>query len=265
MVSVLILYVALGAVAGLIAGLLGVGGGLVIVPMLNFAFIAMGMPAEHLMHLALGTSLATIIFTSVSSFRAHDKRGAVRWDVFRGITPGIIIGTFIGAWLAAMLPTVVLKGVFVAFLYYVSAQMLLDIKPKPSRELPATKGITLVGSGVGCMSSIVGIGGGTLTVPFMVFCNVPMHVAIGTSSAIGFPIAVAGALGYMANGWSVAGLPAYSFGFVYLPALVGIVSASVITAPMGARLAHALPVKKLKRIFAILLAVVATRMLVTLL
>jgi len=265
MLTTLLLYVVLGAFAGVIAGLLGVGGGLVIVPMLNFTFLALGMPVEHMMHLALGTSLATIIFTSISSFRAHDKRGAVKWDVFRNITPGIIIGTFIGAWLASLLPTNVLKGVFVAFLYYVSLQMLLNIKPKPTRDLPGNVGITGVGCGIGCMSSIVGIGGGTLSVPFMVFCNVPMHVAIGTSSAIGFPIAVAGALGYMLSGWSMPGLPVYSFGYIYIPALLGIVSASVLTAPLGARLAHALPVHKLKRIFAVLLAVVATRMLMSLL
>ncbi|GFM32877.1 sulfite exporter TauE/SafE family protein [Desulfovibrio subterraneus] len=264
MFTTLILYLALGAVAGILAGLLGIGGGLVIVPMLHFAFQWQGLPVEHQMHMALGTSLATIIMTSVASYRAHDKLGAVRWDIFRSITPGIIVGTLLGSWLAARMSTGILKVVFVCFLYYVATQMLMGIKPKPTREIPGTTGIFGAGSIIGCVSSIVGIGGGTLTVPFMTWCNVQMHVAIGTASAIGLPIALAGTLGYVVNGWGVAGLPDWTIGFVYIPALLGIIAASVLTAPFGARLAHSLPVSKLKRIFAILLYAVATKMLLSL-
>ncbi len=264
MFTTLILYLALGAFAGVLAGLLGIGGGLVIVPMLNFAFQWQGLPEEHHMHLALGTSLATIIFTAISSYRAHDKRGAVRWDIFRSITPGIIVGTLLGSWIASSLSTGFLKIMFVCFLYYVATQMLMGIKPKPTREIPGTLGIFGAGGIIGCVSSLVGIGGGTLTVPFMTWCNVQMPVAIGTASAIGLPIAAAGTLGYVITGWSAPDLPDWSIGYVYVPALLGIVCASVLTAPWGARLAHSMPVPKLKRIFAILLYIVATRMLISL-
>ncbi len=264
MLTILFMYLALGAVAGILAGLLGIGGGLVIVPMLHFAFQWQNLPQEHLMHLALGTSLATIILTSISSYRAHDKRGAVRWDIFRSITPGIIVGTLTGSWLASGMSTGILKVVFVCFLYYVATQMLMGIKPKPTRDIPGTAGIFGAGGIIGCVSSIVGIGGGTLTVPFMTWCNVQMHVAIGTASAIGLPIALAGTLGYIVTGWGVEGLPSWTVGYVYIPALLGIICASVLTAPFGAKLAHSLPVAKLKRIFAILLYAVATKMLLSL-
>ncbi|WP_290921064.1 sulfite exporter TauE/SafE family protein [Halodesulfovibrio sp.] len=264
MISVVLLYLAVGAFAGVLAGLLGIGGGLVIVPLLVFSFTLQGIPPEVMMHLALGTSLASIIFTSVASFRAHSKRGAVRWDVFRLITPGIIVGGLLGAELASRMSSGLLKGIFVCFLYYVGSQMLLGIKPKASRELPGTVGITGAGGVIGMVSSIVGIGGGTMSVPFLSFCNVPMHVAIGTASAIGFPIAVASTIGYIATGFSDPVTPAYSFGYVYLPALLGIISASWFTAPLGAKLAHSLPVAKLSRIFAVLLLVVATKMLISL-
>jgi len=260
-----LLYLATGVFAGFLAGLLGVGGGLVIVPVLVFIFAAQHFPAELIMHLALGTSLASIMFTSISSLRTHHAHGAVNWQVVRGITPGIIAGTLGGTVLAAQLSTVFLKVFFVVFLYYVATQMLLNIKPKPSRDLPGAAGMFGVGGVIGAVSSLVGIGGGTLSVPFMTWCNIRLHQAIGTSAAIGFPIAAAGAVGYIANGWGLGTLPAYSLGFVYLPALAGLVVASVLTAPFGARLAHRLPVAKLKKFFALLLYVLGTRMLLSLL
>ncbi|ABB31337.1 protein of unknown function DUF81 [Geobacter metallireducens RCH3] len=257
----LLAYLALGAFAGVLAGLLGVGGGIVIVPALTFLFTAQGLPAPYIAHLALGTSLATIIFTSVSSLRAHHGRGAVEWRVVRRISAGIVAGTLAGSWVAAQLSTRSLKVFFVVFLYYVAIQMLLNIRPKPSRQLPGTGGMLGVGGVIGAVSSLVGIGGGSLSVPFMVWCNISMHNAIGTSAAIGFPIALAGAAGYMANGLVVTSLPPWSVGFVYLPALAGIALASVITAPFGARLAHNLPVSGLKKIFALLLIVMGTKLL----
>jgi uncharacterized membrane protein YfcA len=260
-----LVYLGVGAGAGILAGLLGVGGGVVIVPALVFAFTGLGYPAEHIMHLALGTSLASIMFTSVSSFRAHHKRGAVLWNVVKAITPGIIVGTYAGTYVASMLSTNFLKGFFVVFLYWVSIQMLLNIKPKPKRALPGTPGMFAAGSTIGVVSSLVGIGGGSLSVPFMALCNIPMHTAVGTSAAIGFPIAVAGAVGYLVNGLSAQGLPPMSIGYISLPALIGVAGMSVLTAPLGARLAHALPVDKLKKIFALLLIITATRMLVSLL
>ena len=260
MLSILLIYATLGAVAGVLAGMLGIGGGLVIVPMLVFAFAWQHFPDPVVMHLALGTSMASIIFTSISSFRAHHQRGAVQWNVVCRIVPGILVGTFLGSCLAARMSTGILKGFFVVFLYYVGAQMLFNRKPEPSRQLPGWPGMFGVGSVIGVLSSLVGIGGGTLSVPFMIWCNLSLRTTIGTSAAIGFPIAVAGTVGYVYNGWHVSGLPQWSWGFIYLPALVGLVCSSVMTAPLGVRLAHSLPVERLKRIFSFVLFVVATRM-----
>jgi uncharacterized membrane protein YfcA len=261
MQSIILLYSAVGAVAGVLAGLLGIGGGLVIVPMLVFCFTWQGIPDELMMHVALGTSMASIVFTAVSSFWAHHKRGAVHWAVVRRIVLGIFVGTFLGTCIVARMSTSFLKGFFVVFLYYVAVQMLTGRKPKASRQLPGNVGMFGVGNVIGVVSSLVGIGGGTLSVPFMIWCNMSVHHAIGTSAAIGFPIAIAGTAGYVFNGWDVPNLPSYSIGYVYLPALAGLVCASVLTAPLGVRLAHSLPVGRLKRVFAFLLLIVATRML----
>jgi len=255
------LYPVFGLFAGVLAGLLGVGGGIVIVPALVFIFSSQGLPGGHIMQMALGTSLGTIMFTSISSFRAHHARGAVQWGIVRKITPGILIGTFSGSYLAARLSTNFLKGFFAFFLLYVATQMLLNIKPKPSRSLPGPAGMTGAGAFIGAVSSLVGIGGGTLSVPFMTWCNTPMHMAIGTSAAIGFPIALAGAAGYVVNGLALPDMPDYSLGFIYLPALAGVAMVSMLTAPLGAKLAHSLPVPALKRFFAIFLYVVAAKML----
>jgi len=264
MVSILLMYSLVGVVAGVLAGLLGIGGGLVIVPMLMFGFHRQGIADAHAMHLALGTSMASIVFTSISSARAHHLRAAVDWSVVRRIALGILIGTLLGSVVAANLSNRVLTVVFVVFLYYVATQMLLGRKPKPTRVLPGRAGMFGVGNGIGMVSSLVGIGGGTLSVPFMLWHNVPVHTAIGTSAAIGFPIAVAGTLGYLANGLRDADLPPHAVGYIYLPALAGIVVVSVLFAPLGARLAHALPVDKLKKVFAVLLYLVGTRMVINL-
>jgi uncharacterized membrane protein YfcA len=258
------LYLGVGAVAGVLAGLLGIGGGLVIVPMLVFCMELQGLPQELIMHLALGTSMASIMFTSVSSFMAHHRRGAVDWSVVRRIVAGILVGTFLGTYVAASLSTKNLKIFFVIFLYYVCYQMISGKKPKASRQLPGLAGMFGAGGVIGVVSSLVGIGGGTLSVPFMVWHNIPIHRAIGTSAAIGFPIAVAGTVGYIVNGWKAANLPPFSLGYVSLMALAAIAVMSVLTAPLGVRLAHSLPVDKLKRVFAIILFAVGTKMSVSL-
>jgi len=258
-------YLAIGAVAGALAGLLGVGGGLIVVPLLVISFTRQGLPAASMMHLAIGTSLASIVFTSFSSLRAHDRRGAVDWGIVRRITPGIMAGTFCGTWVASRLSTVFLKWFFAVFLYLVAAQMFLDRKPRASREIPGVVGTSAVGAGIGVISSLVGIGGGSLSVPFMSWCNIPLHRAIGTSAAIGLPIALAGAAGYIVNGLGSPDLPPHALGYVSLPALAGIVFASIATAPLGARWAHRLPVPRLKRAFALLLLVMGTRLLFSLL
>lgn len=254
-------YIAVGGCAGIMAGLLGVGGGIIIVPMLILLFTAQGLPAEYIAHLALGTSMASIVFTSVSSFRAHHYRGAVDWEVVFRISPGIIAGTLAGSWVAAQLSTRFLKGFFVVFLYYIALQLLKDIRPKPARSLPAKAGMFGVGSVIGIVSSLVGIGGGSMSVPFLIWCNLSVIRAIGTSAAIGFPIAVSGAAGYIINGYHSPGLPAGSIGFVYLPALAAVAATSFLAAPLGAKIAHALPVAMLKKIFAVLVIVLGTRML----
>lgn len=261
--SLLAAYLALGLVVGFVAGLLGVGGGLIIVPVLIVLFHdhAIGLGIEP--QLALGTSLASILFTSISSVRAHHRHGAVEWPLVRRIAGGIVGGALLGALVATSMPAQILKIFFVIFLFYAATQMWLDFKPRPHRSLPGAAGTTTAGAVIGAVSSWVGIGGGTLSVPFMLWHNVPLHRAIASSAALGFPIAVAGAIGYIVGGWNLPALPAQSLGFVYLPALAGIALGSVLTAPLGARTAHRLPVRPLKRIFALLLYALALRMLFT--
>jgi uncharacterized membrane protein YfcA len=256
-------YLVLGLAAGYVAGLLGVGGGLIIVPVLTWLLEAQGF-SQHAMHYALGTSLASIMFTSVSSLRAHHARGAVDWSTVRRIAPGIVFGTLAGAALAARLSPVPLKIFFVAFLFYAAAQMWWNFKPGSHRQLPGLAGMFGAGGAIGAESSWVGIGGGTLSVPFQLWCNVPLHRAIGTSAAIGFPIAAAGAVGYALHGPASGAIP-HSLGYLDLTALACIALGSISTAPLGARSAHALPVGKLKRVFALFLFVLAVRMAWTLL
>ena len=254
-------YPVLGAVVGFFAGLLGVGGGGIMVPILTTLFLAQGFALGQVVHMALGTSMAAIVLTSISSLRAHHAHRAVHWDVVRRITPGILVGTFAGTFIASRVDTAGLAIFFAVFMAYVSIQMLLNIKPKPSRELPGLVGMTAVGLGIGGVSALVAIGGGSLSVPFMTWCNLKVQKAIGTSAAIGLPIALAGTLGYLVNGWNAAGTPALTLGYVYLPALVLVSLVSMLMAPMGARLAHRLPVAILKKVFAGLLMALCAKML----
>ena len=259
----ILLYLVAGSVAGFLAGLLGVGGGLVIVPILLFIFAAQHFPADYIMHIAIGTSLASIMFTSVSSLRAHHAHGAVNWAIVKRIAPGILFGTLAGTFLVARLPAPLLKGFFIFFVFVVATQMLLNVKPKPARQLPGSVGMFTAGGFIGMISSFVGIGGGSLTVPFMTWNNVKMHEAIGTSAAIGFPIALAGAIGYLVNGLAIKNLPEWSLGFVHLPSLACLVISSVLVAPFGAKVAHKLPVATLKKIFAVFLYFIGMKLLLT--
>jgi len=254
-------FVALGAVVGFLAGLLGIGGGMTLVPFLTLIFTRQGFPLDHVVHMAVATSTATIVFTAISSAREHHRHGAVLWGIVLGLAPGIIAGSLVGPQIVGRMPTAWLAAFFGTFVAFSATQMLLDRKPKPTRELPGKVGLFGVGGAIGLVSSMVGAGGGFLSVPFMTWCNVKMHRAIGTSAAIGFPIAAAGAFGYIVVGEMGGTLPAYSLGFVYLPALAGLVAASMLTAPFGARAAHRLPVPRLKKVFAVLLLVIGTRML----
>lgn len=256
-------YLALGLAGGFAAGLLGIGGGMLYVPLLTWLFEAQGFAPDTLLHLALGTSLTTIVFTSISSARTHHAKGNVDWSIVRGITPGILAGGVIGGLLAKHMSTASLALIFAAFVTYSAVQMFLNAKPKPSRSLPGTVGLIGVGAAVSTLSQLVGAGGGFLSVPFMTWCNINMHRAVGTSAAIGLPIAIVGTVAFFISGRSVTGLPPGSVGFIYLPALLGVLVPSVLMAPVGARLASRLPVAMLKRVFAGFLFVLALKMLHT--
>ena|SRR5436190_2864631 len=257
-------YLAIGLAVGFLAGLLGIGGGALMVPMLVFVFSAKGFAGEHLMHLAIATSLATIVFTSLSSVRAHHRFGAVEWPIVRAMAPGIVAGAFGAALLAGLLPTRPLVVCFSAVLFYTGTQMLLEFKPRPGRKLPSAAGLFSAGAVIGSLSSLAAVGGAFLTIPFLSWCNVPLKRAIGTAAANGFPIAVAGSVGYIIQGLRTEGLPPGSFGYVYLPALGFIVVTSMLAAPFGARLIHRAPVRPIRMVFALLLYAMAGRMLASL-
>lgn len=260
-----LVYLLLGSFAGFFAGLLGVGGGLTVVPVLLMIFAAKHLPGQHLMQMALATAMASIVFTSVSSFRAHHLQAAVDWQVVRRIAPGIVVGTLLGTSLAGRMESRALALFFALFAYAAATQLLLNVRPKPTRELPGWAGMAAIGGAIGGVCSLVAAGGGLLTVPFLAFCNVPLHRAIGTSAAVGFPIAAAGTLGYVVNGVGKSGLPEHTLGFVYLPALFWLVIASMATAPLGARVAHRMKVTSLRKVFAALLYLLATKMLISVL
>ncbi|MCY1211574.1 Sulfite exporter TauE/SafE [compost metagenome] len=257
-----VLYLVLGACAGVLAGLFGVGGGMIIVPVLVFSFTAQGFDPGILTHLAVGTSLATIIFTSLNSVREHHRKGAVRWPVFVWMAIGILIGAGLGSMTAAAIQGPMLQRIIGVFAILVAIQMGLELKPKASREVPGKPGLTLAGGVIGWASAIFGIGGGSLTVPFLTWRSVPIQQAVATSAACGLPIAAASALSFMALGWHNPGLPPYSLGFIYLPALVGIAATSMLFARFGARLAHRLSPRLLKRLFALLLLSVGLNFLI---
>ena len=247
----------LGLVIGYFAGLLGIGGGMLMVPFLVFVLSGQGVSEAYVVKMAVATSLATICFTSLSSVRAHHKQGAVLWPVALALAPGILIGSLVGANLAVALPAKALTVLFALFVTFSATQMLLNKKPKPGRSLPGSVSMFGVGSVIGLLSSMVGAGGAFVSVPFMAWCNVTIHKAVATSAALGFPIALAGAFGYVLAGWGRADLPPGAWGYLYLPGLVCIALGSMLTAPVGARAAHKMDIAPLKKVFAIFLYVMA--------
>nr|WP_290652444.1 sulfite exporter TauE/SafE family protein [Aquisalimonas sp.] len=259
--TTLLVYLIAGAIAGLIAGLFGLGGGVVIVPVLLVVFAAQGMPEAIIMHMAVGSSLAVILLTSLSSVRAHHRLHGVLWPVFGRLVGGIAAGALLGAWIADSLSSSALQNVFAVFLIAVAVKMAFDLNPPAGGRLPRTPLLNAVGGVIGTLAALVGIGGGTLTVPYLTWCGINMRHAVGTSAACGLPIAIAGATGFMLTGWGRPDLPGLATGYIYWPAVGGIAAASVLAAPAGARLAHRLPGGLLKRLFAGLLAVVALRLL----
>lgn len=250
----------LGAFTGFAAGLLGIGGGMLMVPFLTMLLTSQGFPTGQIVKIAIATSLTTILFTSASSVRSHARRGVVRWDIARQLVPGILVGSLLGAQIAALLPGAVLAIAFGVFVATMATQMLRPRAMHADRTLPGATGMLGMGGVIGTVSALAGAGGGFVTVPFLTRANVRIHEAVATSAACGFPIAFAGSLGYVIAGWNVP-LPAATLGFVYLPALLAIVVTSILTAPLGVRAAHALSVAKLRRVFAMLLYVLAAYML----
>jgi len=257
----LLIYLGVGWFAGFVAGLLGVGGGLIIVPALVLSFRAQGMDGAVLAHVAVGTSLATIIITSTSSMIAHHRHGAVQWPVFWRLAPGLVAGSWFGAWLARMIPGAGLRTLFGIFELLVAVQLVTQWRARAHRQLPGVAGLAIVSGLIGTVSTLVGIGGGTMTVPFLNWCHVNLRKAVATSAACGLPIAMAGAFGFMVFGWLDGRAPALATGYVYWPAFATIAAAGLVTAPLGARAAHRLPTEVLGKIFAALLATLGVRML----
>ncbi|HHQ42043.1 MAG TPA: sulfite exporter TauE/SafE family protein [Chromatiales bacterium] len=257
----LLTLAAAGALAGTLAGLLGIGGGIVVVPVLALVFAGQGVGEAVRMHLAVGTSLATIVVTAAASVRAHHARAAVDWRLFRRLAPGVAAGALAGAALARQVPGEALRVAFGLFLFAVAAQMALRPRVPRGRSAPRRAGMALAGLAIGAVSALMGVGGGSMTVPFLSWCGVPARRAVATSAAVGLPIALAGALGFAVAGAGVPGRPPYSLGFVNGAAFAGTALASVACAPLGARLAHAIPERTLRRLFALFLAVLGARIL----
>ncbi|SNT23465.1 Uncharacterized membrane protein YfcA [Noviherbaspirillum humi] len=257
------LYLIAGALVGFLAGLLGIGGGMTLVPILSAMFAAQQFAPDHVVHLALGTAMASIVFTSTSSVREHFKLGGVDLAIVRRMSVGMVAGSLLATVASGWISQRHLALSFAVIVYLGATQMILNRKPKAARSLPGNAALIAVGTLIGIVCGLVSAGGAFLTVPFMLWCGVPMRTAIGTAAMIGIPVAVVGTIGYLISGWSVPGLPRDAVGFISTFALIGLVSGSVLTAPYGARMAHHLPVLTLRRIFACLLYVLATKMLVS--
>jgi uncharacterized protein len=247
----------MGACAGFMAGLLGIGGGMIMVPFMSFILTTKGFPADYIFKMAVATSLSTICFTSLSSVWAHHKRGAVMWPAVKLLAPGILVGSMLGAQLAVAMSGKALSILFALFVAFSATQMFLDRKPQATRILPKALGMFGMGNVIGLLSSLVGAGGAFVTVPFMTWCNVKIHQAVATSAALGFPIAFAGTLGYIWAGQSMPDMPPGAFGYLYVPGLVVISLTSICTAPLGARTAHRMDIRPLKKVFAVVLYILA--------
>lgn len=256
-------YFATGAFVGFLAGLLGIGGGMTMVPVLAAMFTAQQLAPDHAVHLALGTGMASIVFTSSASVRAHHRLGGVDWALVRRMGPGMVAGALLASVLSGWVSQRALALAFAAIVYAGATQILVGRKPHAGRALPGTPALVATGVAIGVVCGLVSAGGAFMTVPFMLFCGVAMTTAIGTGAALGVPVAVVGTLGYVIGGRHSGDLPALALGFVYTPALLGIVAGSVLTAPLGARTAHRLPLVTLRRVFAALLYALATKMLWT--
>ena len=263
MTIALLMFLALGVVAGVLAGLLGVGGGLVLVAALAWLLPTMGIPPEAAMHAALASSLASIVLTAAASARAHAGRGSVLWPTVAWMVPGLLLGGWLGSGVAVRIDGDVLRHVVAGYCLIAAAQLLFGrVRDGGSAGVPAPRGIAMsaAGLGIGAVSAVVGIGGGSMTVPLLVWRGIAPVRAVGTSSACGVAIGLASAVGYALHAPAGA-LPQYAIGYVYLPAAIGVALASVLAAPYGMRLAHRLHGDTLKRVFAGFLVAVAASLL----
>ena len=259
--EIVFLLLLAGCAAGLIAGLFGVGGGIVVIPVTLWVLDLQGIPVDYMQHLAIGTSFSVMMFTTFMSSWGHYRKKAIRWDILKPMIPGIIIGSIGGSLLASHIPSKGLQYLFIVFAYGVALKTLIGFKPKSSRSLPGTPGILGVGALIGSVSSLLGIGGGVFNVPFMLSCRVPVKQAIGTSAALSWGIALTGTISYLISGLQVENLPEGTLGFCYLPiALILIVTTSIF-APMGVKLAHRLSSERLQIVFGLLLLAVTTQIL----
>jgi uncharacterized membrane protein YfcA len=254
-------FLALGTVVGFLAGLLGLGGGMTMVPILTFVFTRQGLPPEHVVHIAIATATATILFTSAASVREHQRHHAILWSVVVGLVPGLIIGSLLGPLIVGTMSTAVLSGFFGVFVAAAATNIWLDRQPKPTHRLPGRGGLIAVGAVISVIASMVGAGGAFMTVPFLAACNVPVRNCVATSAAVGLPVAATATAGFVIAGLRETGMPPHTLGYVHVPALLVIVAASIVSAPFGARAAHRWPVKRLKRVFAVVLYALAAHML----
>lgn len=259
--SIVLSLALLGSCTGFLAGLLGIGGGMVLTPFLTFILAESVIPDAYAVHTALATSLATILFTSASSVHAHNSHGAVLWKIIFAATPGILLGSLLGAQISGALSNFTISLLFAVFVMFSALRMIFGKKKQDNKPIPGPLGIMLGGGIVGSVASLVGAGGGFIAVPLMTSRGIPIHKAVGTSAAVGFPVAFAGSIGYIISGWNTPGLPNYCLGYLYLPALFSVATFSIFTAPLGAKVAHSIDTKPLKRLFAALLLCLSSYML----
>ena len=250
-----------GSISGFLAGLLGIGGGMILVPFMIAVFNHLDFNQNVIVHMAIATGMATILFTTTSAIWAHHKHNSIDWKLVAALSPGLIIGSLIGgSEIFEAVNTSWLSLFFAIFIVYTSIQMIINKKPTAGRDLPGPTGLFSFGALAGVLSSLVGAGGAFITVPFMLWCNVKPHMAMASSSGLGFPVAAAATIGYMYGSWGNPNLPEGSLGFVYVPAVLCIVVISIFTAPFGAKMARKLNVTQLKRIFGVMLFMVAAFM-----
>lgn len=261
MLEAMLLYLLFGSMVGILAGLMGAGGAMLLVPILHFTLEKQGVDPSIIHHMAIATTMANILFTSTAATYSHHKRGVVPWRAVAWMVPGILAGAFAGSYVTAYIAAKPLTIAFSCFLVYGAVQMFVQIRPKASHSMPGVFGKLLIGAFIGTLSGLLGIGGAAITLPILLVCGLPVLSVIAAAGAFGFPIAVAGCIGFALTAWDYANLPQYSLGFIYLPALLGLVPSSMLTAGLGVKLSHTLPQKYVRRGVGVFMLVMAARLI----